>query len=513
MFTKIKRSFVFWIFLISVFSIQINCQAQKITKGPYLAVPGSSYISIKWEADKKAKSMLLFGENRILNRKNDAKLIGTKSGFYLYESRLTGLKPQTRYFYQVICGDTKSVVTFFNTAPLRNSPFSFVAMGDSRSYPETFSTIMEQVNKLKPDLIISMGDLVENGGKFKQWGSQYFEPAKSVIDHIPLISALGDHEGDGDNGKLFKYFFYPNMNVNRLWFSFDFGDAHFVSLDYRHPYDKDMIRWFKKDMAKTKAKWKFVYMHRPCYNLGGHRSAWGRKVWPALFRKFKVDIVFAGHSHLYERFFPVRPSYQPRSWPVTYITTGGAGAELYEIGHSNFLAKSESIHHFVYFRLNGDTLSMKAYSLSDSLFDNLVIIKHDGKYSKMYLDIVKPQEQLDAYTMFLRAISSGIDKIPLKKHPATVVINLKSVPGTGNINFRISLSSASENNYRMDPVKGILHKNEKLNIPVHIFSKGDVTVSKWGEIRPSLRLKAVCNISGEKQNILGGKVEYWPGNY
>lgn len=28
-----------------------------------------------------------------------------------------------------------------------------------------------------------------------------------------------------------------------------------------------------------------------CYNLGGHRSAWGREVWPVLFRKYKVDIL------------------------------------------------------------------------------------------------------------------------------------------------------------------------------------------------------------------------------
>ena len=513
MFRTIRKSFIFWTVFVSICTLHIDSQAQKITKGPYLAAPGSSSLTIRWEADKKAKSMILFGENRLLNRKGDAKLIGTKSGLYLYESRLTGLKPQRKYFYQVICGDTKGVITSFNTAPLKNSPFSFVAMGDSRSYPDTFSTIMKQISKFNPGLIISMGDLVENGGKFKQWSSQYFEPAKSVIDHIPVISALGDHEGDGDNGKLFTYFFHPYMDVDKLWFSFDFGDAHFVSLDYRHPYDKNMIKWFKKDMAASKTKWRFVYMHRPCYNMGGHHSTWGRGVWPELFRKFKVDIVFAGHSHQYERFFPLRPSYQPESWPVTYITTGGGGAELYKVEQSDFHAKAASIHHFIYVKINGDTLLMRTYSLNGSLFDKLIIIKHNGKYTSQYSKLVKPQEQLDVLTMFLRAISFSINKIPLEDEPADGVIRLISVPGTGDISFRIFLSPESEKSYRMKPVEEILQKNKKLKIPVQIFSKGDITISKWGEIKPDLRLEAVFNILGQKKKILGGRIEYWPGNY
>jgi len=513
MYTRMKKAILFWIFFTFVFTLYIDSQAQKITKGPYLANPGRSAISIRWETDKEAQSMVLFGKNRTLNKKSDAKLIGTKSGFYLYESQIRGLEPGTIYFYRVMCGNTKRKVTYFKTAPVKNSPFSFVAMGDSRSHPETFSTIMNQLNKFNPDLIISMGDLVGNGGKFKQWNSQYFDPAKCVIDHIPLISTLGDHEGDGDNGELFRYFFYPHMNVNRLWFSFDFGDAHFVSLDYRHPYDRNMIEWFKNDMIKTRAKWKFVYMHRPCYNMGGHRSTWGRSVWPELFRRFKIDIVFAGHSHQYERFFPLRPAFQPETWPVTYITTGGGGAGLYGIGQSDFLAAAESIHHFVYIKVNSDTLLLNTYSSNDSVFDNLLIIKHNERYTKQYLDLIKPQEQLDALTMFIHTISFSINEIPLEDHPANAIISLKSVPGTGDISFTISLSPESQKNYRMKPVSGILRKNKKLNIPVKIYSRGDMTISKWGEIKPDLRLEMVFNILGQKKKILGGRIEYWPDNY
>jgi len=498
--------------LIIILGLQDRSQAQVITKGPYLADPGKSSITIRWESDKKAHAEVLFGENTVLNRKSTAEILSTKSGLYLYESRLTGLETGTKYFYQVKCGKIKGVVKHFKTAPDKNTPFDFIAMGDSRSHQDIFKIIMDHVGEINPDLIISMGDLVSNSKRFKQWNSQFFTVAKGVIDHIPFISTLGDHEGDSDNGELYRYFFFPHADADNLWFSFDFGDAHFVSLDYRHPYDKNMIEWFKKDMAETKAKWKFVFMHRPCYNMGGHRSTWGRGVWPELFRQYKIDIVFAGHSHVYERFFPVKPLHQADTWPVTYITTGGAGAGLYDVGHSEFLAKVESVHHFIHFSINSDTLTLKTYALNDSLFDSMKIIKHNGKYDKKYLSTVKSQKQLDLTTMFLREISFEIDKIPLKNHAADADIELKSVTGTGDVNFKILLSEKSKDNYKMEPVEGVLHENEKLHLTVKIFSKGDITISKYGDITPALRLVMILKINGKEKIITGGNIEYWPGD-
>ncbi|MCD6115544.1 metallophosphoesterase family protein [bacterium] len=505
-----KLIFIIAVSFIAAFGLKNTCSAQTITKGPYLADPGRNSITIRWESDKKTECSVFLGKNSSLYKKNKAEIIGNKDGFYLYESKLTGLMPGTEYFYQVKCGSVKSIAAHFKTAPSANQPFDFVAMGDSRSHQDVFHKIMKNAAKFSPDLIISMGDLVADGGNFAQWKSQFFDVAGKVVDHVPFISTLGDHEGDGDNGKLFRYFLLPHLNVDSLWFSFDFGNAHFVSLDYRHPYDKNMIEWFKKDMAGTEAEWKFVFTHRPCYNLGGHRSTWGRAVWPDLFSKFKVDIVFAGHSHQYERFFPVKPLSQVSDWPVTYITTGGAGAGLYEISRSAFLAKVESIHHFINFKINGDTLSLKTISLNDSVFDKLLIIKNNGKYSNKYLSVVKPREQLDVYTMFLRAISPSINKIPLEDIPATAKINLKSNKNLKDIKFTISLSPESEKFYKMDTVEGILHKNDKMEIPLQIFSETDMTISNWGDIKPDLRLEISYTISGIKKKITGGRIEYWP---
>ena len=504
-----KKSVILLGFFFLIQSLEVN--AQKTTKGPYLADIASTSISVRWESDKKFPFVLEYGKDKTALIKQKAVLLGKEDGTgYLYEVRLKKITPRIKYFYK-IGGKNKSLTpfSFFHTLETGHPSVRFVAMGDSRSQEKIFAQIMKQTEKIAPDIIISMGDLVEEGGEENQWTDQFFNVADSYINHIPFISTLGDHEGDSDNGRLFAHYFYPHKDWTKLWYSFDFGEAHFVSLDYRHADNPEMINWFKQDMKKTKAKWIFVFMHRPCYNFGGHRSMWGRQIWPKLFQQYHIDIVFAGHSHIYERFYPVRPSHT-HLWPVTYITTGGAGAELYDISQSVFLAKTDSVHHFIVFDIKNDSLSMKVYSLDGSVIDTLNIKKKNGKYDKDYIKTVKPQEELDLITMFLNAISDSISSVPLYDEPAKRILELQSPDSLGNVDFRISLSPESSENYKMKTISGTLRSGEKQQIQLKIFSKGPMTFSEWGEISPALKLECEVKLNNNVIKIKGGNLEYWP---
>ncbi len=96
---------------------------------------------------------------------------------------------------------------------------------------------MEETEAEKPAFIISMGDLVEIGVNNNDWHEFYFPVVKDFVASIPLVSTLGDHETNGDNGELFRYFLRKDEPVDKQWFSFDFGNCHFISLDFRHPDD------------------------------------------------------------------------------------------------------------------------------------------------------------------------------------------------------------------------------------------------------------------------------------
>lgn len=497
------------LFIQNIFTIT-NCFALTITKGPYLITSCSKSIVIRWETDSAVSGIVRYGMDNQLENSCKAQLRGEKNNLYLYEVYLKNLTSSTKYYYQIKAGSETSAVSYFHTTSANDSTLTFVAMGDSRSNPGIFETIVTQVQKLNPDLIISMGDLVENGGSFEQWNEHYFKVTADLINHIPFSSTLGDHEGDGDNGALMSHYLRMNNNIDEQWFSYDFGPAHFVSLDYRHPDNEKMIEWFKQDMAKHKRKWTFVYTHRPSYNLGGHRSTWGKDVWPELFRKFKVDIVFAGHSHQYERFYPIKPSNKPESWPVTYITTGGAGAGLYEVMQHSFLAKAESVNHFTFIEISGDTLRFKAYLKDNSILDSFEMIKAVINYNAEYLALVKPQEQLDQLSMFANAISFSLNKIPNISHPIIHTFELESYLENGDIPFEIKLDSLSTKTYQVATINDTLKRNEVLKIPVKIYRKDDIVLSGWGEMHPELRLRITYKTALGEEQLIGSAIEYWP---
>lgn len=496
-------------YFLAIFFVCSQGFSQEITKGPYLVEPGSQSMIIRWETNMQSSGTIKYGINTNKYMTKNAVLRGEKHGGYLYEVHLDSLEPGYKYWYQVITDSSETPIERFKTFFDSQQMIRFVAMGDSRSNPVIFKKIINSVESENPDLIISMGDIVENGGDIDQWNDYYFSVAKDLISQIPMVSTLGDHEGDGDDGELFRHYLRIDQPTNKQWFSFDYGDAHFISLDYRHPENQEMIEWFKKDISSSDARWNFVYMHRPCYNLGGHRSTWGRDKWPDLFRKYKVDIVFAGHSHIYERFYPIRPQIEQNSWPITYITTGGAGAELYDAKQNSYLAKAESVNHHLYFEIIGDTLTAKVYRIDNSLLDEFSIIKNNEYFDGKYISQVMPQENLDILTMFTGAISTSIESIPLNYYAGKVFVELES-PVDYTIPFTVQLSENSAENYQMDVFTGVLDGKENKQIMVKIYSRTNITISQWGEITPELALKVIYKDQSVKKTVEGGMIGFWP---
>ena len=498
---KIFSRIFFWILIVALNNI---FSQSVITKGPYLSEPENTSIIIRWESSKVLPFVVKYGSEKNLNNLQIAKKIGNHSNRYLYEAKIEKLIPGKKYYYQVISDTVKSNVGYFKCKTPQDEALTFVVIGDSRSNPKVFSEISEKVYHDNPELIISVGDLVRKGGIYEEWEKYFFGVTKKIIDHIPLIPSLGDHEGSNDEGKLFTYFFFPRMSYKKLWYSYNYGNAHFVVLDYRYPENEEMIEWFKNDMSKSKSKWNFVYMHRPCYNLGGHCSAWGREIWPKLFNQYKIDIVFAGHSHLYERFYPVKPYDTPDAHPVTYITSGGSGASLYKAGSNPVLAFSKSVYHYVTVKINKDKINLKVYLKDGSLLDSISWKKNGDDLNK----IVKYQDELDIVGMIMNSTSKQIERLPMKEIPATMEFELKPVFYKGDLEIKISLTEESKKYYEMKEVCDTIKNAEPTKFIVKIFAKGDMTVSKWGEITPEIKLKVDYKSSLFSGSVISKAIEY-----
>ena len=495
-------------FLIVFLIVPVLTQAA-ITKGPYLIKPGQTSMTVMWESDTSEEAVFQYGPNADMEYSLPVTPLAKKNDLYLYQAPLENLKTDIKYFYQIKMSELKTRIFRFHTAPPPGRPLDFVAIGDSRTGHEINRSISDMILDLDPELVINMGDLVQTGGKFEQWGPHYFEPAAEVMDHIPLISTLGDHDTQVDNGENFQYYLRPASSAEKLWFSYDFGPAHFVSLDYRGEDDPEMMAWFEEDMAASKAEWKFVYLHRPSYNLGGHRTNWGAGRWPALYRKHKVDIVFAGHSHMYERFYPMRPKEQPDAWPVTYITTGGAGAGLYDAVQDDYLAVSRSVNHLMYLKINGDTLASVTLLLDGSLIDRFQMIKKDGRYDPVYLQLVKDQDLMDVQMLLASELEIHFDQIPTLDNPAVKELTLESNAISGKTKIDIQLAPQSMDFYKMKPVQGVLEKGKPFSAALRIYARQPLTV-KGRYFDPPLYLNARFQNGGKEGVAIGRECRYYP---
>ena len=94
-------------------------------------------------------------------------------------------------------------------------------------------------------------------------------------------------------------------------FSCDYGNAHWTVIDANATVDwtnPDLQDWVAKDLEKAKnATWRFVSFHQPGFNSSkAHFDEQYMRILAPVFEAGKVDIVFNGHVHNYQRSYPLR---------------------------------------------------------------------------------------------------------------------------------------------------------------------------------------------------------------
>src|ERR1019366_9890332 len=114
--------------------------------------------------------------------------------------------------------------------------------------------------------------------------------------------------------------FYAPYNMNgSTYHTFKKGNVRFFVLNSIY-MDPKQLAWLENELKGAgDADWKICYFHHPLYSSGRtHGSSIDlRQVLEPLFIKYHVDVVFAGHDHVYERVKPQNGIY--------YFTEGGSG--------------------------------------------------------------------------------------------------------------------------------------------------------------------------------------------
>jgi predicted phosphodiesterase len=351
---------------------------------PYLQYATRTSITILWETSHPGSSVVRYGVGALSKTKE-----GDKDAT-LHKVTLADLEPNTPYVYQVSSTGPGMALTgpllTFGTAVGPDDAFSFVLIGDTQKNPSVTRKIATLAWQRRPNFVAHLGDVVDNGPDKREWVHELFEPCKELFSRVPVYPCIGNHEKN--HAHYYRYFALPAPEYR---YHYRYGNADFFSIDTnkRVGPSSEQYRWLDAQLAKSDAKWKFVYHHHPAYTsdsddygdtFKGKPSNQGdanaRRL-VALYEKHNVDIVFNGHIHVYERTWPLRAGKVDRSKGVLYVTSGGGGGALEDFSPvpTWFKAQCRSDYHFCYATIHGGRLCFKAFDHQGMLFDTFDLEK------------------------------------------------------------------------------------------------------------------------------------------
>jgi len=296
-------------------------------KAPYLMLEDdNTQMKIMWQLNSTATCTVKWGTDTLYSTGSEQTL--EFGGAHQHSHTLTKLTPSVKYYYEVIADTSFFNGSFRAAPPSDTSSTKFIVYGDSRSYPADHDHVAEGIisaytaDSSYQSLIVSMGDLVNNGDEESDWDTEFFDTGyphlQTMLSTMPYEAVMGNHERPG---LLYsKYLPYPFAG-DRYW-SFDYGPAHFVMVDQYTDCGpgSPQLDWIERDLASTTKSWRFICMHEPGWSAGGHANdANVRKHIQPLCEKYGVAILFAGHNHYYAR---------AEVNGVQHVTTGGGGAPL-----------------------------------------------------------------------------------------------------------------------------------------------------------------------------------------
>jgi hypothetical protein len=288
-----------------------------------------------------------------------------------WSAALKDLQPDTTYCYEVRAGDAVWKRSGFRTAPAAGAgrPVRFVAWGDSGAGTEDQLAAYEQMRTVPFDFLVHTGDVGYGSGTTNELQRNYFDVYANSLESFPSFPSSGNHEYNSADATPFRQAFDLPQNggpsgVER-WYSFDWGDAHFIALDTERMGDVQAA-WLDADLAANKLPWKIVYGHKPPYSSGEHGSdGTFQKYFNPILEKHHVQLVLNGHDHDYERTTPING--------VTYVVTGGGGAGTRDMKSSWFTAYGDAVIHVVYVTIEGNRLTLHALDGEGTEFDSAVI--------------------------------------------------------------------------------------------------------------------------------------------
>ncbi|XP_020186525.3 purple acid phosphatase 22 isoform X2 [Aegilops tauschii subsp. strangulata] len=310
----------------------------------HISTVGRNKMRISWVTDdRNTPSVVEYGESR---GNYTASATGDQATYkyFFYESgaihhvTIGPLAPGTTYHYR--CGKAGDELTL--RTPPASLPLELVVIGDLGQTRWTASTLAH-IGGADYDMLLLPGDLSYADTQQPLWDS-FGRLVQPLASARPWMVTEGNHEAEALPVVGFAPFVAYNArwrmpheesgSASNLYYSFDAagGAAHVVMLGSYAEFEEGSAQraWLERDLAgvdRRRTPWLLVLLHAPWYNTNQAHQGEGeamRAAMEALLYEARVDVVFSGHVHAYERFTRIYDNEADGRGPM-YITIGDGG--------------------------------------------------------------------------------------------------------------------------------------------------------------------------------------------
>lgn len=327
--------------------------AATVTRGPYLMMGTPDSMVVRWRTDTPTDSRVRFGTSQgSLTNVQDETTATTE-----HEVRLTGLTPETRYYYSIgtstgtLSGNDAS--TFFQTGPVEGTarPTRIWVIGDAGTgtsvQTSVYNAYLAATGSTYTNLWLMLGDNVYDSGTDAEYTSKMFNNYRTIFKQSSLWPTIGNHDAASadsatQTGPYYDQFTMPKnaeaggvASGTEAYYSFNYGNIHFIVLDSQETSratNGAMMNWLKADLQADNSDWVVAYWHHPPYTKGSHNSDTEsihidmRANFLPVLEAHGVDLVLGGHSHSYERSYLLDGHYGLSStFTAAHKKNGGDG--------------------------------------------------------------------------------------------------------------------------------------------------------------------------------------------
>ncbi|KAK3445588.1 hypothetical protein EUGRSUZ_A01512 [Eucalyptus grandis] len=241
----------------------------------------------------------------------------------IHEAVIGPLEPNTVYYYR--CSSDSAREFSFKTPPAQ--------------LPIKFAIVVQS----NYDVLLLPGDL-SYADFYQPWWDSFGRLVEPLASQRPWMVTQGNHEIEKmpvihpdsftSYNARWRMPFKESGSDSNLYYSFDVAGIHIIMLGSYTDFDPSsaQYKWLQADLGKvdrTRTPWIVVLIHAPWYNSntahqGEKESIKMKASMEGLLYQARVDVVFAGHVHAYERFNRVYNGKANDCGPV-HITIGDGG--------------------------------------------------------------------------------------------------------------------------------------------------------------------------------------------